>query len=120
MRKRRFAEEPIITILREHEAGPKTADVCRKYGISEATFYKYKAKFGGTEVGAVRILNGAIRETLHGFDDDAMAFSYSVDESPDVLASNMLTGYIGKARVAPVTATGQWFVEWSSDWAYHR
>lgn len=40
----------IIGILREQEAGMKTADVCRKHGISEATFYKYKAKFGGMEV----------------------------------------------------------------------
>jgi putative transposase len=39
----RFTEEQIIGILREHEAGVKTADVCRKYGISSATFYKWKA-----------------------------------------------------------------------------
>jgi hypothetical protein len=71
---------------------------------------------GGTEVGAVRLLNGVIRETLQSFDDDAMAFSYSIDEGPDVLASDMVSGYVGKARVAPITATGQCFVEWSSDW----
>ena len=50
MKGRRFTEEQIIGILREHEAGAKTADVCRKHGISETTFYKWKAKYGGLEV----------------------------------------------------------------------
>jgi putative transposase len=45
-----FTEEQIIGILREQEAGAKTADVCRKHGISSATFYKWKAKFGGLDV----------------------------------------------------------------------
>lgn len=71
----------------------------------------------GTEVGAVRLVNGAIRETLQSFDDDSMAFSYSIDEGPDVLASDMMSGYLGKVRVMPITLTGQSFVEWSSDWA---
>lgn len=71
---------------------------------------------GGTEVGAARVVNGAIHETLQSFDDDSMAFSYSIDEGPDVLASDMLSGYLGKARVTPITSTGQSFVEWSSDW----
>lgn len=47
MKRLRFTEQQIIGILREQEAGMKTADVCRKHGISEAIFYKYKAKFGG-------------------------------------------------------------------------
>lgn len=71
---------------------------------------------GGTEVGAKRLLNGAITETLQSFDDASMAFSYSIDDGPAVLASDQVTGYIGKARVAPITASGQCFVEWSSDW----
>ncbi len=50
MRKSRFSEEQIIGMLREHESGLKTAELCRKYGISDATFYKYKAKFGGMTV----------------------------------------------------------------------
>ena len=43
-------EEQIVGVLREQEAGAKTADVCRKHGISPATFYQWKAKFGGLEV----------------------------------------------------------------------
>lgn len=49
MKASRFSEEQIIAILREHEAGAKTPEVCRRHGISDATFYKWKAKYGGME-----------------------------------------------------------------------
>lgn len=50
MKRSRFTEEQIIGILKEQETGQRTADVCRKHGISEGTFYKWKAKFGGMQV----------------------------------------------------------------------
>jgi len=56
MMRSRFSEAQIIGMLKEQEAGLSTAEVCRKYGISGATFYKYKAKFGGMEVSDARKL----------------------------------------------------------------
>ena len=56
MKRKRFTEEQIIGVLREHELGAKTADLCRKHGISEATFYNWKSKFGGLNVSEARRL----------------------------------------------------------------
>jgi putative transposase len=50
MRKSRFTDEQIIGILKEHHAGVSAVDLCRKYGISDATFYKWRAKYGGMDV----------------------------------------------------------------------
>lgn len=64
MRKSRFSESQIIGMLKEQEAGLATADVCRKYGLSPATFYKLKAKFGGLEVSDARRLRQLEDENL--------------------------------------------------------
>ena len=50
MKKSPYTEEQIIAILKQHEAGVKTADLCREHGISDATFYNWKAKYGGLDV----------------------------------------------------------------------
>lgn len=56
MRKSRFSEEQIISILAEQERGLSTSEVCRRHGMSSATFYKWKAKFGGMDVSDARRL----------------------------------------------------------------
>jgi putative transposase len=56
MKRSRFTDEQIIAIVKEQEAGLKTVDVCRKHGISDATFYKWKAKYGGLEVSEAKRL----------------------------------------------------------------
>jgi len=58
MRMSRFSEEQIIGILKEHQAGLSAADVCRKHGLSDATFYKWRSKYGGLEVSDARKLKG--------------------------------------------------------------
>ena len=70
MKRKRFTEEQIIGILRENEAGAKAADLARKYGISEATIYNWKAKFGGMDVSDAKRLraledeNGKLKKLL--------------------------------------------------------
>src|SRR5918993_655066 len=62
MKRSRFSEDQIIGMLKEHEAGMKTAEICRKHGISEATFYNYKAKYGGMDVSDARRLKALEEE----------------------------------------------------------
>jgi putative transposase len=62
MKRSRFSEEQIIAILKEQEAGLATAEVCRRHGISSATFYKWKAKFGGLDVSEARRLRSLEEE----------------------------------------------------------
>ena len=56
MKRARFTEEQIIGVLKEHEAGAKTADLARKHGVSEATLYNWKAKYGGMDVSEAKRL----------------------------------------------------------------
>ena len=70
MKRSRFTEEQIIAVLKEHELGAPTADLCRKHGISAATFYNWKSKFGGMDVSEARRLrqlegeNGKLKKLL--------------------------------------------------------
>ena len=62
MKRARFTEEQIIGVLREHESGAKTSDLARKHGVSEATIYNWKAKFGGMDVSEARRLKALEEE----------------------------------------------------------
>ena len=70
MKRKRFTEEQIIGILKEHDLGAKRADLCRKHGVSEATFYNWKNKFGGMDVSEAKRLrqlqdeNGKLKKLL--------------------------------------------------------
>ena len=62
MKRNRFTEEQIIGILKEHEAGVAVSELCRKHGVSDASIYKWKAKFGGMDVSEARKLRGLEEE----------------------------------------------------------
>jgi len=70
MRKSRFSEEQIVGIIQEYAAGAKVSELCRRHGMSDATFYKWKAKYGGLQVNEVKRLkdleaeNGKLKKLL--------------------------------------------------------
>jgi putative transposase len=70
MKSKRFSEEQIIAVLKESEAGAKTKELCRRHGVSEATFYNWKAKYAGMTVSEARRLreleaeNGKLKRLL--------------------------------------------------------
>ena len=70
MKRSRFSDEQIIGILKEHQAGLSAAELCRKYGVSDATFYKWRSKYGGMDVSEAKRLkaleeeNGKLKRLL--------------------------------------------------------
>ena len=62
MKRSRFSDEQIIGILKEHQAGMSAADLCRKHGISDATFYKWRSKYGGMDVSDTKRLKALEEE----------------------------------------------------------
>ena len=70
MKRSRFSDEQIIGILKEHQAGLSATDLCRKYGVSDATFYKWRSKYGGMDVSEAKRLkaleeeNGKLKRLL--------------------------------------------------------
>ena len=70
MRRSRFSDEQIIGILKEHQAGLSAMELCRKYGVSDATFYKWRSKYGGMDVSEAKRLksleeeNGKLKRLL--------------------------------------------------------
>ena len=62
MKKSRFTEEQIIVMIKEQESGVKTADLCRKHGISPATFYAWKGRYGGMDVNDAKRLKHLLEE----------------------------------------------------------
>ncbi|MGB9061093.1 MAG: IS3 family transposase [Pseudolabrys sp.] len=99
MKRKRHTEEQIIAILKEHEAGVKTADLCRKHGISEASFYNWKAKYGGLEVSEAKRLKGLESENvrLKKLLADAMLDNAALK---DLLGKKMVTPAAKREAVA--------------------
>lgn len=70
----------------------------------------------GTQIGAKRVLNGAFHETLLALDDQDRVVRYSIDDGPDAVSKDNVSGYVGQVQVFPITDTGEAFVLWSSSW----
>lgn len=70
----------------------------------------------GTQIGAKRVLNNAFHETLQALDDRERVVRYSIDDGPEAVSKDNVSGYIGEVRVFPVTDGNQTFVLWTSSW----
>ena len=86
MKRSRFTEEQIITILKKQEAGVKLADICREHGISTGTFYQWRSKFGGMEVSEAKKLrsledeNRRLKQIVADLTLDNHALKYVVEK----------------------------------------
>ena len=86
MKRKRYTEEQIIAILKEGESGAATPDLCRRHGISEGTFYRWKAKFGGMDVNEARRLkaleeeNRKLKQLVADLSLDNQALKYIVEK----------------------------------------
>src|SRR5208283_2373455 len=110
MKGSRFSEEQIIGVLREHEAGAKTEEVCRRHGISSATFYKWKAKYGGVGEPPEQIGFGLSTGLLQAEIWPASTVQ-AVDERLDIITRTGTTSRPDKESLHTDTCT-----EWGWDW----
>lgn len=72
----------------------------------------------GTQIGAKRVLNDAFHETLIALDDEARVLRYSIDDGPEAVSKDNVSGYIGQVSAFPVTADDTTFVLWTSNWEH--
>lgn len=105
MKRKGFSEEQIVGVLKEHEAGVKTADLCRKHGISDATFYNWKSKYGGLDVSEARRLrslegeNAKLKRLLADAMLDNAALKYLLTKNGD--ARGEARGRVSSAKGSP-------------------
>jgi len=113
MRKSRYNEAQIVGILKEHQAGLGAAELCRKYGISDATFYKWLSKYGGLEVSEARRLrsleaeNAKLKRLLAEAMLDVSTLKEMVGKTSDAQVQER-SGGLGDEGKRALAAAGMW------------
>ena len=87
MKRARFSEEQIITVLKEAESGAKVTELCRRHGISDATFYTWRSKYGGLEMSEMRRLR-QLEEENRRLKSIVADQALDIQALKDVLAKN--------------------------------